>query len=594
MRRHLLLLLLASALLVGCTDADEIDDDAALDDFTFSSFDATYDLDVDAAGRSVLTVVETLVAEFPDRDQNRGIVRELVDSYDGHPTDLEVLSVEDGSGEPREYESDGDDEFEILTIAGEDFVRGEQTYVITYELHNVTRGFDDTDADEFYWDVNGTGWAQPFGTVTATVTLTPELTSRLTGEVDAAAGAAGADEPADIATTGSGFRFSATDLGPGENLTFAIGFEPGTFVPRDSSFGASPWPLASLIAVLLTLAAAIAAVVLRRTRLANAPSLNPVIAQYEPPRGAGVLLSSVISGTSAKATTAEILALAVAGHLRIVEVGTVKNGGSRKPEYRLEFLTAEGVDRDGREFLHAVFGAELTPGEDRELGSSDSKAVSRVHKLMTRVRKDATADGYYRPLPVGPIAGVVAVAVLAGGAAVAFAAAALVGSYAGALPFVLLVVAVLAMVAAIVFVSTHPLTPSGVELRDHLRGLKLFIEVAEADRIRMLQSPQGVGREPVDADDEAQVLQLNERLLPYAVLFGQEKRWIEELGSHYERLDAQPYWYSGVSPFNAGVFASSMSSVATSVSSSYSASSGGSTGGAVSGGGGGGGGGGGA
>ncbi|WP_316299835.1 DUF2207 domain-containing protein, partial [Clavibacter michiganensis] len=220
---------------------------ADVDDFSFRSFDAVYRLSADADGRSVLRTTETLVAEFPDRDQNRGIRRELVRDYDGHPTGIRVLSVTDGEGVPRGFDSDSDDGALVLTIADDDaYVRGEQTYVIEYEQHDVTRAYADTAADEFYWDVNGLGWAQPFGRVTATVEIAPGLLPRLTGGADAAAGPAGADGPADMQRTDAGFTATAEGLGPRENLSFSIGFEPGTFTPRDSSFLAAPWPSLSL------------------------------------------------------------------------------------------------------------------------------------------------------------------------------------------------------------------------------------------------------------------------------------------------------------------------------------------------------------
>ena len=82
-------------------------------------------------------------------------------------------------------------------------------------------------------------------------------------------------------------------------------------------------------------------------------------------------------------------------------------------------------------------------------------------------------------------------------------------------------------------VSRKPLTAAGAEVRDHLKGLKEFIEWAEADRIRMLQSPMGAERVRINPNDPAQMLKLYEVLLPYAVVFGQEKQWAEELAVLY-------------------------------------------------------------
>ena len=155
-----------------------------VENFTFRSFDAVYELSRDADRRSVLETTETLVAQFPEFDQNRGIRRAIPFDYDGHPTDLVVESVTDASGAPRPYETESDEagEFLLVTIRADDFVHGEQTYVITYRQHNVTLEPDDAQIDEFFWDVNGTGWRQPFASVRAELRVSPDLVDALTGD----------------------------------------------------------------------------------------------------------------------------------------------------------------------------------------------------------------------------------------------------------------------------------------------------------------------------------------------------------------------------------------------------------------------------
>src|SRR5690606_19022635 len=227
---------------------------ADVDDFHFDSFDGHYQLTRDSNGHSLMTTTETLVAVFPEFDQNRGIRRLLVDEYDGHPTHIWVQSVTDEAGNPRTFETDEDGGFLELTIADDHvYVHGEQTYVITYTSHYVTKHFDEL--DEFYWDVNGTDWAQQFDEVTATVVLDPDLMAAHTGDAAAYRGNEGDNTPATVETTGSGFAFSAENLEPGQTLTFAIGFEPGTFVPRPSGFFDSPLPSIALIFAFLGLLA---------------------------------------------------------------------------------------------------------------------------------------------------------------------------------------------------------------------------------------------------------------------------------------------------------------------------------------------------
>ena len=141
-------------------------------DFTFDSFDVVYDLGLTGDGRSTATVTETLVAQFPDIDQNHGILRVIPVVFQDHPLRVNVESVRDANGNDWNYESSVDDENITLQIGdGDRFLHGQQTFVITYTMENVTAYFANTNDDEFYWDTNGLQWAQPFGEVTATVNL---------------------------------------------------------------------------------------------------------------------------------------------------------------------------------------------------------------------------------------------------------------------------------------------------------------------------------------------------------------------------------------------------------------------------------------
>jgi uncharacterized membrane protein YgcG len=604
MRRLLLVTAVSAAIALGpiaavshgpawpATDGAPVGVSSGVDDFEFDSFTGDYTLARDSAGRSTLTTVETLVARFPASDQNHGIRRELIDRFDGHPTDLKVTSVTDEQGRARAYKTSSNDGVLSLTVADPGYVHGVQTYVISYTSHNVTRYFADTKADEFYWDTNGTGWKQPFAKVSAEVHLPADLQTRLSGRADAASGLEGASGPATMTRTEDGFAASATDLGPGENLSFAIGFDPGTFTPRDDSFLSAPWPSLSLLGMLVALLVAARALFIRRTRLRDAPGRGIIVPEYLPPKGASLLLSSLITATTGKSTPAQILALAVSGNLRIVAVEG--SGFSHKPGYELEFSTAEGADADATEFLHAIFGDTLTEGEQRDLKKNDQKAVKRLAVLMKRVTADATTNGYRRPRPAGVIGLLVLGSVLASSAGIAFAIASLASVHGNPVLLAVFVgVSVVAFATTVVLVSHVPLDAKGVELREYLAGLREYISLAEADRLRFLQSPTGAERAPVRTDDRRQVVTINERLLPYAVLFGIEKAWAAELGRYYEETGQNPSWYVGTGTFNAAAFASSIGSVSLSASSAYSSTSGGSGGGAVSGGGGGGGGGGG-
>ena len=134
-------------------------------------------------------------------------------------------------------------------------------------------------------------------------------------------------------------------------------------------------------------------------------------------------------------------------------------------------------------------------------------------------------------------------------------------------------------------------TVHGKQIMDEVEGFKLYLSVAEADRMNIDHAPE------VDT-------YTFERLLPYAIGLGVEEPWSAAFASHLAKAKApgdgyQPRWYSGRSSWNSSNFAASTSNIVSSVSSgmatasppSSSGSSGG--GGGFSGGGGGGGGGGG-
>ena len=139
-------------------------------DFTFDSFDADYTLSRNDDGTAHLEVVETIVARFPDFDQNRGLLRAIPLVNQGVYLEPDIHGVVDENGEDVYWEQEFDSEFTVLVLGTDDYVYGPTTYVISYSLDHVVTNFSG-EADEFYWDVNGTGWDQPFGRVSAKLTV---------------------------------------------------------------------------------------------------------------------------------------------------------------------------------------------------------------------------------------------------------------------------------------------------------------------------------------------------------------------------------------------------------------------------------------
>ena len=590
----LLLVWALAAVATACSVEVSVGDEQAaapsgdVDDFRFESMHADYELSRADDGTARMTVVETFVAVFPEYDQNRGMRRAVPDSYLGAPVNPQLQSITDESGAQRESETDTEDGFYYMTSRAGDYVHGRQTYVFTYTLENVTRHFDDTGVDEFYWDVNGTAWPQEFGEVSATLTVPADLAGAMTGAGACYVGAEGSSDTCRItmdAATGV-TDASAAPVLPYETMTIAVAFESGTFTPFDANYLASPWGWLQGIAGLGVLGALILAVVTRARRLRDDPGRPTIIAEYTPPAGIDALESAVLLGRTTKAIPAEVLEQAVVGSIRIVE-GEKKFWGGTK--LKAELLDPSLADGDGRMLLEGLF-PEGVPGEEFEFGRQDTRFSAAAQKILKAATTELQRRGLRRKVGAGPRGWPIFIAAIATILVFVLGFAALDAGVFPLVPIVLMVAAPIVARVVVGLLSRIPLTAAGAEVRDHLEGLKIFIEWAEADRIRMLQSPGGAERVRVDVRDPRQMLDLYEKLLPYAVVFGQEKEWAEQLAVLYGP-DASPGWYAGTSAFSAASFSSGISTLSS--SSASASSSGGSSGGGSAGGGGGGGGGGG-
>ena len=560
---------------------------ADVEDFSFESLDVEYQLGRAEDGTSTLTVVETFVAIFPEIDQNRGMRRAIPDNYQGAPLHPQLVSLTDENGVPREAATETEDGLFLMTSRADDFVHGRQTYVFTYTLENVTRYFADTASDEFYWDVNGTAWPQPFGRVTARVTMPDELDAARTGGMACYAGYQDDTRRCDISEVDGAVTASVSDVQPYQTMTIAIGFEPETFTEFDTSYLASPWGwLQGLVALLGLGTAVVLAARTRARHLRDEPGRPVIIAEYTPPRGIDALESAVLLGHTTKAIPAEVLEQAVVGSIRIEEGPAKLFGGTRLKAVLVDPSLADG---DGRMLLPGLFPNGV-PGEEFEFGRTDTRFSSTAQKVLKAAASELSTRGLRRAVPAGARAWPVAIAIISAVLVLLFGIAAMVAYVSPLVPILLIVGAVIVVLVVGGMVARKPLTAAGAEVRDHLHGLKQFIEWAEADRIRMLQSPQGAERVPVDISDPRVKLKLYEKLLPYAVVFGQEKKWADEIAVLYGEGNS-PGWYAGSTGFNAAAFSAGISTLSSSASAS--SSSGGSSGGGSAGGGGGGGGGGG-
>jgi uncharacterized membrane protein YgcG len=600
-------------------------------DFSFRTFDAAYALGRDDTQHATLAVVEKLVALFPQSDQNHGIIRDIPDSYGSADLRTHVVSVVDEHGRDVPYqESDQSGYVQLQIGSGSSYVHGATTYVISYTQRDTIRNFPDTGDDEFYWDVNGTGWGQPFQEVSARVTVAADLTSALNGHtacyqgpenssttcdsgVTSSAADAPTDAPTDVPSAPANaapttFTAQAQNLEAGGNLTIAIGFASGTFIdesgkaPVDNGNGGvtdaeANGYLLSLLGFPAVLVGTVGGFVARRKK--TQPARGIIVPQYSPPDDLDIMAAAELIGKPSTEVQAQLVSLAVRGKTRLLGYPV---GSARAADYSVQLLDRTGLTGFEPLVVQALFGDQKVGATHDLKKYGDTALADKLQPVLDEVPTWLDDNGAYDGNR--HTAGSIVVLVITGALFLAALIGAIMGGATGiAFGFVSLLAGAIGVISALVGVNgVKKLSTKGAQWNDYLLGMRMYLQLAEQDRLRVLQSPKGAER--IDVGDGKVLVKLYEKMLPWAVIWGVEDQWSKVLEIELQRTNTTPDFWVGQSAFSSLIFTSMLSGIGTSTlpvptsttsgsGSSFSSFSGGSFGGGFSGGGGGGGGGGG-
>ncbi len=547
----------------------------------------------DKQGR--LHIVERISIRYSAN--NHGFFRAIPASYHGAPLKLHINSVSSSSGAPAEYTTYGSEGNTVIKIGSPDqTVTGAQEYTIDYTLSNVIAFF--ADGDELYWDVNGDQWEQSFDNVTATIHLPPDA-KLSTNEPVCYAGITAKDSSRClISRNGSEVLVSAVNLGRHETLTYVVGFQKGYFTAptivdyvRDYL-----WQLLALI--VLPILSFIIGFSWWWKRGRDAPGHGTIVPQYAPPENILPIEAGAIADFQVdnRDITAMFIDLARRKYIKIIEKRENRLIGKDKLSYSLELLRQDetGLSVYERTLLNGVFSSgKLVANDDGsatvKLSSLKTEFYKTAESLRKAVSKDLTKAGYFRQDPrkylfkFGSLVTVIYIAIFLFGTSAQYHLLSLLGGL------------VASAIILILFARHIPArTAQGVAAREQLLGLKLYMETAEKDRMKLLEGPNAAYA--ANAGEPVRTVELFEKLLPFAIVMGVEKEWAGQFKDIYA---APPDWYSGnITSFNTGYLVGSFSGgFSSAVNASFAApSSSGSSGfggGGFSGGGGGGGGGGG-
>lgn len=553
------------------------------DNFTITKFDASYSLSRDSDNRSKLEATWRITANFPP-NQNRGIAPVFVKKYDDHSTNFSLQSVTDENGTPLEY-SWNDDE---LRIGNKNtYVEGEKTYIIKFTQRDVTKNYSNTGRDEFYWDVIGDEWRVPMENVQISVKLDESLVAARQGKAFCYVGSRGSTTQCDLSEIENQITAKIDKLSRQQGVTVAVGFKSGTFSGYQETLMEKLigiWHLMQILAYTIATPLTVFLIIRYRRLVGRDKELKPIPPEYLPPEDISVLMSTYVLKkydlfkVKGLPKVAQLLDLAVRHYIKIYEVK--KSSLFSGAQYEIEIIKdLQELKAEEIEIVQDMFDSPSIPKPGQRL---NLKNLQNNIKYMTRTRDDdknleTLARGKYGLCEQNPEVKRI-----------------MRGWFKRVLVLAVLFLSPMLLVMSIILAFASrgwSLTDDGLSLRRYLEGLKMYIGVAEAERLNILQSPEGAEKVVVDVNDEKQLVKLYERVLPYAVLFGQEKNWSKQMGKYYEQVGEAPDWYVGQGVFNAVAFSSGLNGLSTAAghASDYSSTSGGSSGGGFAGGGGGGG-----
>lgn len=573
------------------------------ENFKFTDFVGDYYLSRDAAGVSHLKVVQSMTAVFPEH-QNKGICLVIPNSNQGGEnltlpslTKSEITVTRNGESENIYSIDKYVDSYEVCTGTNE-YVEGEQVYEFTYNYEKVITDFGDT--QELTWDTNGTEWAQRFDNLTARVHFASDVADGFTGKSKCAVGRQGVNDATRCKTSAieDGMEFSTTDLAAGENLTYALQFKGGTFsVPAPEMNYGLVW---MLVFVILLCLVAMAGPILKymATRQKRHYYKGLFVKPEYQPDGKYTLpeMTEVYMGKKKDFKVGMLLEMAVKHRIDIVK--------GEKNKWNVVVKDLKDIRPEEMKLLEILNdGKSVTNGATIKVESHlGNTTLARLNREMTEtivndLKLDGLVEKKYKFRGESGLDGASAMitSIIVWSMFACFLAIGIVpammnmmgmNSFVGVVVlkdvfFQIVFVLIVATVIAIVVIKKKTekfsvRTEAGLAASRYMEGLEMYIRMAEADRMKFLQSVEGA-----DTSGEG-IVKLYEKLLPYAAVFGLEESWMKELKEYCELHEvAEPdYLTMGVTAAEISRFA--RTSAMTATRSAAASSSGFSSGGGLS------------
>jgi len=587
------------------------------------SFDSTIQVNRDGT----LEVSESIRVRAEGKNIRRGIFRDFPTTYPRAGGGQVVVgfafqsATRDGTKEPWHSENLGNGVRVYVGSPSRNVARGEHTYVLVYRTDRQMGYF--ADHDELYWNATGNGWGFAIDSASARVLLPDEIPRseiRLEGYTGPF-GSRGQDFTASIENGAPLFQTSRT-LRPREGLTIVAMWPKGYIMPSveatqplttpgnsgdyssSEEDGGSRYgsPAEALLGrelrhdnrpVLFGLFGLILLIMyyyLVWNRVGRDPPGRVIIPEYEMPANlsAAAMRYLMHMKYDNQCFAAAILSLAVKGQLRIEESAGLLGFGKTFTLVREPNPLKTALTDDEATVLAKLFakGDRLVLEEENHSRVNSARSTHESSLEAGYKRGFFSINGGWHLLGILLSVLFIAITLSQPGKADFWPQwyfTAPLGWFT-----VLTVIAALVMNGVFGQLLRAP-TVRGQSAMDHIRGFKMYLEVAEGEDLKRISKPP-----------PKMTPALYEAYLPAALALDVEQKWATRFARELELESAQyqPAWYSG-SSWNAANIAgfssqlsSSLSSAISSASQAPGSSSGGGGGGSSGGGGGGGGGGG--
>ncbi len=486
-----------------------------------TNFDVLLEVHTD---RSV-TVAENITVYAKGETIKRGITRYLPTHRDMQGQSMkmryEILKVErDGQKEP--YFEETASGYRILYIGNKNkyLDPGEYTYTIQYKVPDQVGLFEDY--DEIYWNAVGTD--VQFVVEKASCQVKLPSGALILQEAAYVGGFGKQGKEYKVESFGSDLLYNITrPLQPKEGFTVAVGFEKGIIEPPGlfERFG-------TLIVIILGFLILLPYYIYTWWKYGVDPPKPASYPIFESPEGLSPASINYVlkERYERKSFTASIIKLAIKGYLKIDE--EEKKGFFTKSRiYILNKLkdADDNLPAEEERLMNALFSGGSDIAEiDGDYHPYVEKALDRHKNSLKHQHRSFITEGHNARFLITPILLTIAVGVLA----------VLILSRSSASEGINLVTMLaffpIAIIGIIIynFLIKKP-TVEKLSLQSKIEGFRMYLEMAEKDRLRLLNPPENTP-------------EVFEAALPFAFALGVEHEWSEKFKKILDDAQYHPEW----------------------------------------------------